>query len=128
MTAVRGLGVQRCVISRGGVARSSPLVPSASIAALVINEGIQQCDVRYYLALVVRGRPTLQLLFEESCPRLPLLALAHAELTAALAQGGGGGGCNPGCGDGEARVAQLIPPSRSMPTMSVVAAASEDSS
>ena len=86
VTAIRGLGIQQSVITPGGRRSVEYLVPAVSIAGIIINEGIQHCDVRYYMGLVVRGRPTLQLMFTESRPRLPVLAIAHRELTLALGE------------------------------------------
>jgi len=62
-----------------------------------VNEGIQRCDVAFYLACVVAGRPSLLLLFERARPRLPVIARILRELDAVMferrsGEGGGAGG------------------------------------
>lgn len=80
---LRGVGVQRCIVDAAG-GRRTTFVPAADVAAVVVNEGITRCDVRYYLALVVMGRPRLELLFEEPRPGLPVVADAYRAIHRAV--------------------------------------------
>ncbi len=81
--ALRGLGVQVKTVRRGGAA-ACRFVDAGSVRALVVNEGFQACDVRYYLALVLARRGRLMLLFDHARPRLPALASAYRALLPAL--------------------------------------------
>ena len=91
--ALRGLGVQVKSVRRGGAA-AVRFVDAGSLRALVVNEGVQRCDVRYYLALVLAGAGAaaaaadadraLLTLFDASRPRLPALASAYRSLLPAL--------------------------------------------
>lgn len=82
--AARGLGVQVKAVRQGGGTPYVRFVHAGDLRALVVNEGIQACDVRYYLALVVAGADTLTLLFENSRPRLPAIASAYRSLLPVL--------------------------------------------
>jgi len=83
VVALRGLGVQLRTVRRGGGA-SVRFVDASRLRALVVNEGIQRCTVRYYLALVVAGRASLLLLFDHARPRLPAVGDIYRSLFAAL--------------------------------------------
>jgi len=83
LVAMRGLGVQLKSVRRNGAA-SCQFLDANSLKSVVINEGIQMCDVRYYMALVVVGRKSLVLLFDNSRPRLPLLSKAYRQISPVL--------------------------------------------
>ena len=83
VVALRGLGVQLRTVRRGGAA-SVTFFDAAHLRALVVNEGIQRCSVRYYLALVVAGRATLLLLFDHARPRLPAIGSIYRSLLTVL--------------------------------------------
>lgn len=101
--AMRGLGVQLRTVRQqrrgmcglraagagsGGGGGAPPstcrFVDASSLKALVVNEGIQACDVRYYLALVTAGQARLLLLFDHARPRLPALSRAYRSLLPVL--------------------------------------------
>jgi hypothetical protein len=88
--AVRGLGLALTDLRGGAVVRRS-FVPARALRSILVNEGIQRCDVAFYLACVVAGRDSLLLLFETARPRLPVLAKIHRELDAVMFSRGGEG-------------------------------------
>jgi hypothetical protein len=88
--AVRGLGLALTDLRGGAVVRRS-FVPARALRSILVNEGIQRCDVAFYLACVVAGRDSLLLLFEAARPRLPVLAKIHRELDAVMFPRGGRG-------------------------------------
>jgi hypothetical protein len=73
LLAMRGLGLQ-LTTRRDDGSTSSQFIDAQSVKALVVNEGVQSCDVWYYLAVVVVGRPTMVLAYEASRPRLAVLS------------------------------------------------------
>ena len=87
----RGLGLALTDLRGGAVVRRS-FVPARALRSILVNEGIQRCDVAFYLACVVAGRDSLLLLFEAARPRLPVLARIHRELDAVMFPRGGRGG------------------------------------
>jgi len=91
--AVRGLGLALTDLRGGAVVRRS-FVPARALRSILVNEGIQRCDVAFYLACVVAGRDSLLLLFETARPRLPVLAKIHRELDAVMFSRGGEGGAD----------------------------------
>lgn len=80
VSAVRGLGVQLTTVYDDG-SRSSTFIDASSIRGIIVNEGMQTCDVRYYLALVVSGRNKMVLLFDHARPRLPAIAHVYRHMT-----------------------------------------------
>ena len=81
--AMRHLGVQLRRVTTGGGAKYA-FYDASSVEALIVNEGIQTCAVRYYMALVVTGRRSLVLAFDASRPRLPVLSAAFTHLHAVM--------------------------------------------
>jgi hypothetical protein len=76
---VRGLGVQlRSVFTNGS--SSYQFIDASSVKAIIVNEGIQTCDVRYYMAIVVAGQKKLVLTFQSSRPRLPILSRIYRDV------------------------------------------------
>lgn len=73
MLVIRNLGIQLKSVTSSG-SSSYQFIDASSVKSIIINEGIQSCDVRYYLAIVVAGRKTLVLAFDGSRPRLPVLS------------------------------------------------------
>lgn len=71
--AGKSFGCQLTTVKANG-SRSHRFVDVHNIKALVVNEGIQSCNVRYYLAMTVAGQKRLLLLFDHARPRLPVLA------------------------------------------------------
>lgn len=79
VVAIRGVGVQMTSVYDTG-RRVRTFVQSDRIRAALVNEGIQGCDVRYYLALLVAGREGMVLLFDAARPRLPVLSHIYRHL------------------------------------------------
>lgn len=77
--AMRHLGVQLRRVTTNGAAQYS-FYDASSVKAIVVNEGIQTCAVRYYMALVVTGRRALVLAFDAARPRLPVLSSVFTRL------------------------------------------------
>ena len=83
MLAVRGLGLALTDL-RGGAVVSRRFVDAGALKSIVVNEGMQRCDVAFYLACVVAGQGRLLLLFERARPRLPVIARIQRELDAVM--------------------------------------------
>lgn len=83
VVAMRGLGLQMRALRADG-AQHCHFIDAHSLKAVIVNEGIQMCDVRYYLALVVSGRRNLVLLFDAARPRLPCIGRAYRLLLPTL--------------------------------------------
>ena len=81
--AVRGLGLALTDLRGGAVARRA-FVDAGALKSIVVNEGVQRCDVAFYLACVVAGRGELLLLFDRARPRLPVIARILRELDAVM--------------------------------------------
>ena len=83
MLVVRGVGLQRT--SRFALCGSrTNFMPVHDIEAVIVNEGITRCNVRYYLALVIARRQRMELLFEQAQPRLHILSDAYRTINKAL--------------------------------------------
>lgn len=83
VVAMRGLGLQMRSLRANG-SQHCHFIDAHSLKAVIVNEGIQMCDVRYYLALVVSGRRNLVLLFDAARPRLPCIGRAYRLLLPTL--------------------------------------------
>jgi hypothetical protein len=83
LVVAAGLGAQTAVRKSNG-AVATHFIPAASLRTVVVNEGVQMCDVHYYLAVLVAGRKTLVLPFEHARPRLPVLGRVFRLVAATL--------------------------------------------
>ena len=81
--AVRGLGLTVSTRFASGHI-TSRFIDSNSIQSIIVNEGFKNCGVHFYLACVVADCHRLQLLFQESRPRLPVIARIYRDITAIL--------------------------------------------
>src|SRR5579871_3651917 len=64
---IRGLGVQTTTRMRFPLASHSRFIPASQIDDVFLYEGIKGMQVRYYLAIVVRGEEKVEVVFPVIC-------------------------------------------------------------
>lgn len=64
---IRSLGVQTTTRMRFPLASHSRFIPASQIDDVLLYEGFKGMEVRYYLAVVVRGEEKVEVVFPVSC-------------------------------------------------------------
>jgi len=78
LLVIRDLGVQVQTVYCTGVTEQR-FIDRAHIADVVINEGIRMQQVVYYLTVILHGQTTMQVVFENTLPRLHTLLSIYRE-------------------------------------------------
>jgi len=65
---IRSLGVQTTTRMRFPLASHSRFIPASQIDDVLLYEGIKGMEVRYYLAVVVRGEEKVEVVFPVAIP------------------------------------------------------------
>ena len=74
MTLLRGLGVQTsCSASTVLQSPSSRFIPTSDIQDIFIHEAFRGFEVRFYLAIVVKGEEDIVVVFPSLLPRRAIL-------------------------------------------------------
>ncbi len=83
---VPGLGI--CIQERlqSGVLHNDNFIHATSVEAVVIHEGLYQGRVVYLLAIMVRGRDQLLIIFKNFLPSLEILRPVYKKLREHLPQ------------------------------------------
>eukprot|EP00842_Homolaphlyctis_polyrhiza_P001097 jgi/Hompol1/1989/HPOL_002110-RA len=96
MLVFRDVGVQLCTRRLSGV-NSCRFIPLSQISGIIIHEGITMFQVKFYLAIIVKGEDRLAIAFQilqsicpsikNLLPRLHVLERIYADTRATLLDG-----------------------------------------